>query len=66
MLSEKIRNDVVKIDALFDYYAEISKRKLRDKVELENAREKMYFTRKRIIELTSEIKKTVKDFEERL
>lgn len=66
MLSEKIRQDVIKIDALFDYYDEISKRKLRDKAELANAKEKMYYTRKRIIELTADVKKIVRDFEERL
>jgi len=66
MLSEKIRQDVIKIDALFDYYDEMSKRKLRDKSELANAKEKMFYTRKRIIELTADIKKMVKDFEDRL
>lgn len=66
MLSEKLKKDVMKIDALFDFYDELSKRKIRNDDELEIVREKLFYTRKKIIEITSDIKKTVKDFENRL
>jgi hypothetical protein len=66
MLSQRIKENVVKINALFDYYDDLSKRKLKDKSDLQNTKEKMFFARKRVIELTADIKKTVKEFEGRL
>lgn len=56
----------MKINALFDYYGELSNRKLKDKSDLKTTKEKMMIARKQIIDLTSDVKKIVKDFEERL
>ncbi|MBN2880611.1 hypothetical protein JXM83_01035 [Candidatus Woesearchaeota archaeon] len=66
MISRKIKSDVVKIGALFDFYDELANRKLKDKAELSVVKEKMMFTRKQIIEYCIDIKKNVKEFEERL
>jgi len=66
MLSEKIKNNVMKINALFDYYEELANLKLKDKQDLSNTKEKMFFVRKQIIDLTTDIKSNVKKFEDNL
>lgn len=66
MISKRLKNDIVKIGALFDFYGELANRKLKDKDELSIVKEKMMFTRKQIIEYSVDIKKRVKEFEDRL
>lgn len=66
MLSEKIKKDIVKISALFDFYEELANQKLKDRQDLKNTKEKMMFVRKQIIDLTSNVKSNVKQFEDNL
>ena len=63
MLSEKMKHNVMRINALLNYYKDLSLSDLEDKSLL---KDKMYLIRRQILELTLDIKKQAKEFENRL